>query len=343
MSATSARVVRDWYQGSAWLWLLLPFSVLFYLLSVARRGLYRCGLLSSQRLPVPVLVVGNITAGGSGKTPLVEALARHLKAAGYQPGIASRGYGGEPPYRPYRVTGDCDVRHSGDEPLLLARRTGVPVVIDSDRVAAARLLVEQYGCDLVLTDDGLQHYRLARDLEIAVVDGERGLGNHKLLPMGPLRETAERLKSVNYVVSNGEPGQLSLPVSDVVTMQLQPCEWVNLRSGTSESLAAQPFGQQVHAVAGIGNPQRFFDSLRAMGLSVIEHAFDDHHAYTPADLQFDDTLAVIMTEKDAVKCQSLVTSDHYWYLRISAGLPDSFYQSLEQDIRQSVAKRQESQ
>lgn len=343
MSAAGARVVRDWYRGSAWLWLLLPLSALFYLVSGLRRVLYRCGFLTAQRVPVPVLVVGNITAGGSGKTPLVEALARHLRATGYQPGIASRGYGGQPPQTPYRVTADSDVRDCGDEPLLLFQRCRVPVVVDRDRVAAARYLVEQCGCDIILTDDGLQHYRLARDIEIAVVDGERGLGNSKLLPMGPLRETPGRLQSVNYVVSNGSFRRGRLPVDALVTMELQPCEWVNLHTGRSEPLQAFPQGRCVHAVAGIGNPQRFFQSLRAIGLEVREHAFDDHYAYTGPDLQFDDGLPVIMTEKDAVKCQSLVASDRYWYLRISAGLPDSFYQSLERDIRQSVANRQESQ
>ena len=294
---------RLWYGRSALRWLLAPLSALFWMVSTARRAAYRRGLLRSVRLPVPVLVVGNLSAGGTGKTPLVIWLARHLQGLGRRPGILSRGYGGTSYAYPRLVAPDSDPAAVGDEPLLVSRRAGCPVVVDPDRVRGGRWLVEREGCDVLIADDGLQHHRLARDLEIAVIDGRRRLGNGWVLPAGPLRETASRLRSVDLVIVNGDagPGELA--------MRLVPSELVSVedpaRRRPLESLA----GQAVHAVAGIGNPGRFFATLRELGLEFVPHAFPDHHAWTARDLDFDACDCVLMTEKDAVKCRAFGRDD----------------------------------
>ncbi|MBL6751875.1 MAG: tetraacyldisaccharide 4'-kinase, partial [Nevskia sp.] len=261
------------------------------------------GKAAAVRRPVPVIVVGNITVGGTGKTPLVLWLVQHLRERGWRPGVVSRGYGGRAPAYPLRVTPATDPAACGDEPALLARSAGVPVAVAPDRVAAARLLVDGGEADIIVADDGLQHYRLARDLEICVVDGSRGLGNGELLPAGPLREPAGRLGTVDLVVVNGGSWRAAVGVPQVA-MQLDIAEAVALADGFRRRLAAFA-GQRVHAVAGIGNPQRFFDALSAAGLQVTAHPFPDHHRFTEMDLAFGDDLPVMMTEKDAVKCAAL--------------------------------------
>jgi tetraacyldisaccharide 4'-kinase len=274
-----------------------------------------------QRLPVPVLVAGNFTAGGTGKTPLVIALARDLSARGWRPGIVSRGHGrrGE---GPVRVDVETPAREAGDEPKLIRERTGLPVFVDRDRVAAARAAIEA-GCDLVIADDGLQHRRLGRDIEIEVIDGERGYGNGLLLPAGPLRE---KPRDTDFRVVNGEMRAGESRESGAWPMHLRLREAVSLSDdGTRRPLAAFA-GAPVHAVAGIGNPGRFFAALRTAGLQPHEHPFADHHDYERADFR-DIQGTVLMTEKDAVKCRGLGLRDA-WSVPVEAELPAGFYEAL---------------
>lgn len=291
------RAVQGWLEARWYhaapvpLW-LRGLERLFAALARRRR---RKLVSAAIRLPAPVVVVGNIAVGGSGKTPLVIALIDLLRAHGWCPGVVSRGYGGSL-RGVHRVKVDDDPALTGDEPLLIAQRTGAPVVIGADRVAAGQALLAESGVDIVLADDGLQHYRLARDLEIAVVDGRRLLGNRRLIPAGPLREPPARLEEVDLVLVNGQrsPDQagFDLVLGDARSLVVDGYSKLSL-------FASQP----VHAVAGIGDPQRFFDALSASGLTPIPHPFPDHHVFAAADLVFGDGLPVLMTEKDAVKCR----------------------------------------
>jgi tetraacyldisaccharide 4'-kinase len=269
---------------------------------------------AAVQLPVPVIVVGNITVGGTGKTPFVLWLVERLIAQGWRPGVISRGYGGCSPEYPLRVSATTDPAWSGDEPALIARRIGVPVAVAPDRVAAARLLIDSGEVDILVTDDGLQHYKLGRDIEICVVDGSRGLGNGALLPAGPLREPAERLREVDLVVVNG--GGWRPEGVAALDMQLQTTEALPLGGGAARPLSSFT-GARVNAVAGIGNPERFFASLRAAGIEVVPHPFPDHHNYSDIDLAFDEKLPLLMTEKDAVKCAELA-QPHHWYVPAQA-------------------------
>lgn len=311
------RLDELWYADSFASLLLAPLGWLFCALAILRRKAYRLGLLTVERMPVPVIVVGNITVGGTGKTPLVAWLARFLRQAGYTPGIVSRGYGGRSGNRTQPVGSDSDPAVVGDEAVLLARRSGCRVVVGTDRVAAARALLEQGHCDVIISDDGLQHYRLGRDVEIAVIDGTRRLGNRRCLPAGPLREPVRRLRHVDIVVVNGaqEEGAYS--------MRLIGPDAVNLvDEGLSRSL--EEFrGAEVHAVAGIGHPVRFFSQLRENGLRAIEHPFPDHYPYQPEDLAFTDGSPLLMTEKDAVKCRGFA-QPHFWYVPVEARLDKGF-------------------
>jgi tetraacyldisaccharide 4'-kinase len=288
---------RHWYRFSALSILLAPLSFLFGLLVRIRRFAYRAGWLRSEKLRVPVVVVGNLTVGGAGKTPLVLWLERELRRRGFRPGIVSRGYGGAS-RSPAAVPKDGDPTRFGDEPVLLAERAGSPVWVGADRVAAARaLLAANPTCDVIVLDDGLQHYRLARDVEIAVED-ERGHGNGLLLPAGPLREPASR--PVDATVVNGagaRPG--------TVAMRLVPAGLYALDESKRRIDPGELADKRVHAVAGIGNPARFFATLADMGIATEPHAFPDHHAFTAADLAFPGADLVVMTEKDAVKCRRL--------------------------------------
>jgi tetraacyldisaccharide 4'-kinase len=299
---------RVWYgqaPGGAW---LRPLAALFGLIVRLRRSAYRRGWLPSGHPGRPVVVVGNLTVGGSGKTPLTAWLASALAARGLKVGIASRGHGGTA-RGPIEVTAASDPALVGDEPVLLARRTGARVVVARDRLAAARRLAPDV--DLILADDGLQHYRLARDLEILVIDGGRRFGNGRLLPAGPLREPVARAATVDLVVVNGgeaRPGELP--------MALAPRAVVALGSGQRSALADWR-GRRVHAVAGIGDPARFFATLRAAGLDLVEHPLPDHAPIAAADLAFGDGLPVLMTEKDAVKCGSFPAAG-LAYLEVAA-------------------------
>ncbi|WP_303783836.1 tetraacyldisaccharide 4'-kinase [Azovibrio restrictus] len=304
------------------LWLLAPLSLLFRLVSALRRFAYRCGWLPVLRLPVPVVVVGNLTAGGAGKTPLVLWLAGALQRAGWRPGIVSRGYGAAEP-GPFAVTPDAAPARVGDEPLLLARRSGLPVWIGRDRGAAAQALLARHPeVNLLLCDDGLQHYRLARDVEIAVFDG-RGAGNGWPLPLGPLREPLDRLRRVHALVFNGAPDHRVLKAAPHLpdfAMSLEPGEFYRLDDPTQRCTAAQLAGRRLHAVAGIGDPARFFRTLAQLGLEFTPHPFPDHYAYKADDLRFAEGEVVLMTEKDGVKCASFDLGEA-WVLPVEARLP----------------------
>jgi len=267
--------------------------------------------------------VGNINVGGTGKSPLVGWLAQQLSRVGSKPGIVSRGYGGRAADYPCEVTGQSDPMIAGDEAVMLARKTGCPVVVDPNRPAAVRRLLAIYGCDVVISDDGLQHYALGRDVEIAVVDARNGLGNGLCLPAGPLREPASRLLEVDIVVVNGpENPRLNCQSME---MKLVPKLLVNL--ATDQPVEDEFSQNTIHGIAGIGNPDRFFDSLRASGFKVIEHKFEDHHRFELTDLDFGDYLPVVMTEKDATKCRLLnpsVIHDNFWYLTVDVEISDEF-------------------
>lgn len=297
---------------------LLPLSWLFRALAALRRLLYRRGVWRPVRVGVPVVVVGNITVGGSGKTPLVLWLAQALAARGHAPGIVSRGYGGSAVV-PRAVQPGDDAALVGDEPLLLARRAGCPVWIGRERVAAARALLAAHpDRDVLICDDGLQHYALARDVEIVVMD-ERGLGNGWFLPAGPLREAPSRLRTVDALVINGvrPPAGLGVQAAPVFFMRLAGERFAALRRPEVHCSAGDLQGRRLHAVAGIGHPQRFFDHLAGLGLRFAAHPFADHHRYTAEDLAFPDADALLMTEKDAVKCAGLALPET-WVLPIDA-------------------------
>jgi tetraacyldisaccharide 4'-kinase len=313
-------MTRHWQRITPLTVALLPLSALFFIVSALRRLAYRRRWLSVARLPVPVIVVGNITAGGTGKTPLVLWLAQFLREHGFHPGIVSRGYRGTA-REPQAVNASSDARICGDEPVLLARRSGCPLWIGRDRAAAARALLAVHPqCDVMLSDDGLQHYRLGRDVEIAVIDGARGFGNGFPLPAGPLREPSARLAAVDAVVVHRSDKSGTANFGDSassIAMTLAGRTFRNLLNPACTVDAEHFIGQRLHAVAGIGEPQRFFRHLTRLGLTFAAHAFPDHHAYQPADLRFSDCDAIVMTEKDAVKCAEFC-SERCWTLPVDA-------------------------
>jgi tetraacyldisaccharide 4'-kinase len=312
-------IEKLWYGGER-LWWLAPLSFLYGAVMFLRNGLYRIGLRHRIRVDAPVVVVGNLTVGGTGKTPLAAWLSVKLAAAGFRVAIVSRGYGGKAK-EVTRVTLHSRASEVGDEPLLLARRAQATVFVGRDRVAAAQRAVED-GADLILSDDGLQHLALKRDCEIVVIDGQRGFGNGCLLPRGPLRESPGRLRRVNAVVVNGSMTAKGFQLPRLLTrthfdMHLQPGDARPLSGGGALRALTSFRGAGVHAVAAIGNPQRFFDMLRNAGLTVYEHPFADHHPFRPDDLDFGDTLPILMTEKDAVKCAAFA-NQHAWYVPVTA-------------------------
>lgn len=334
------RLVHDWYRPRPTLlsMLLAPLSWLFGLIAAVRRGLYRHGILRAAALPVPVIVVGNITVGGTGKTPLVIWLARALMARGLHPGILSRGHGGANA-APRAVQASAAPQEVGDEPLLLAQ-AGAPVWIGRDRVAAARgLLAANPETDVLLADDGLQHYRLPRSIEILVVDGERGFGNAALLPAGPLREPVGRAASVDFIVVNGAPSAAAAPNGMAVptfTMRLAGERFVSLLDAARTAGADAFRGRRVHAIAGIGNPGRFFASLRALGLDPVCHAFADHYAYSARDLALPEADAILMTDKDAIKCRALADA-RMWTLPVEAAIAPGLIERLLEKMHGSQA------
>jgi len=330
------RIQTYWYRNRLHPLLLplLPLSTVFGWATRLRRWSYQSGLQKRRRFSLPVIIVGNISVGGTGKTPLVIALANYLKTAGRNPGIALRGVGGQNQSQPLLVDAKANPFVVGDEAVLIAQSTHCPVVACVDRPAAVAAL-QAAGCDLVLCDDGLQHYRLQRSLEIAVVDGKRYFGNGRLLPAGPLREPLARLQEVDFVVVN-EPekptaGLLNL-AKPTFEMQLKMTGFHALHHHTAPVLLSHFQGKKVHAVAGLGHPQRFFDRLASLGIDCIPHSFPDHYPYQSSDLDFSDTLPIVMTEKDAVKCQKLSFTEaskaRQWFLRVEAEMSLHFKHAL---------------
>lgn len=318
----------SWYQTNHPLrWLLMPLSALYRVIIASRKILYRWGCLHSEKLSVPVIVVGNITVGGTGKTPFVIWLTQILQHAGYRPGIISRGYGADNNQFPRQVTRHSDPSDVGDEPVMLSRRCDCPVVVDPQRTRGAHFLIDQFDCNVIVTDDGLQHYALQRDIEIAIVDGKRQYGNGSCLPAGPLREPLSRLQQVDYIVTNGETIQ-----RNVYTMELHQQAAVNLHDPEVRKPLIWFKQDKVHLVAGIGHPQRFFTQVESQGIQAQCHSFADHYAYQAADLQFADKRPILMTEKDAVKCQAFATAD-MWYIPVSARIDDRLAESLLNQLR----------
>lgn len=318
-----------WFDGSTPPLWSRAVALLYAGVVALRRLAYRRGLLRSRHVGVPVVVVGNLVAGGSGKTPLVIALVQRLRAEGWTPGVASRGHGRKDMRVARWVEPGMDAAGTGDEPLLIAQATDARVRVDRDRVAAAEALAAA-GCDIVVCDDGLQHYRLARDVEIEVQDARRRYGNGRLLPAGPLREPLERAADCAFRVIN--QGALDAAAAVAGTGSSEWPMWLGVDAlqplAGGRSLPLHAFaGQRVHAVAGIGEPERFFSMLRGAGLAVVPHAFPDHHAYVPAELDFGSPLPVLMTSKDAVKCAGFATPQA-WAVPVSAQLPDAFWTAL---------------
>jgi tetraacyldisaccharide 4'-kinase len=312
-----------WYQkhwrAKAKQWLLSPLALVFWFLSSLRRIFFQLAIKKSHKIAVPVLIVGNISVGGNGKTPLVVWLANCLRLLGHNPGVLSRGYGGNNTEFPKSVEHNSRAEDLGDEPILMYQHIACPLVVDPNRVRGANYLVEKHGCDLIICDDGLQHYALQRDIEIAVVDGERKLGNGYLLPMGPLREGKWRLSTVDLVVCNG-----GVPGPNEHLMELQPNELVNIKD-PSKTMVLDDIKSPVVAAAAIGNPERFFNLLRANKIVLKSClSFADHHQFKAADLPKE---IVLMTEKDAVKCRDFAHQD-WWYLPVKATLTELFEKQL---------------
>lgn len=329
----SARSPRHWSRRGIVAVLLLPLSLVFILLAAARRALYRAAVLRVQRLPVPVIVVGNIAVGGSGKTPVVAWLVEALREAGFRPGIVSRGYGGRVESAGV-VPPDGDAARFGDEPVLLARLTGCPVAVGRDRPAAGRsLLAAHPEIDVLVSDDGLQHYALAREVEVVVVD-EQVLGNRWRLPSGPLREGIDRLARADLVIAHGAlSAALRAAAGDVPVTQMRLVGEVLERLDGCGSRPLSDFaGRRVHAVAGIGRPQRFFEQLSVAGLEVVPHAFPDHHPFVADDLVFDEDLPRILTAKDAVKCAPFAPSDT-WVLPVAASIDATASQRIVEKLK----------
>ena len=312
-----------WYTRSPWLVLLTPLSLLFRLIVSLRRLAYWLGIRRSTRVSLPVIIIGNITVGGTGKTPLVAWLVKYLRSKGYKPGIISRGYGGQASSWPQQVRPDSDPAVVGDEAVLLATKTGCPMAVAPDRVAAANALIKHSDCDVIISDDGLQHYALQRDIEIAVIDGVRRFGSGFLLPAGPLREPVGRLQEVDLVVVNG------LGKGEEHPMRMLPGDVRNLLNPGKVCVIDEFRSQTVHAVAGIGNPERFFRSLQDAGLQVESHSFPDHYRYRPGDIRFGDGRPVFMTEKDAVKCRHFA-AENDWYVPVEIRMSDEFCASLDE-------------
>ena len=332
----SAHAPAHWSRRGALACLLLALSLLFMVLAAARRALFRAKLLRSERLPVPVIVVGNIAVGGSGKTPVVAWLAEALRAAGFHPGIVSRGYGGSVDSVAV-VPADGDAARFGDEPVLLARLTGCPLAVGRNRPAAGRALLAAHpDVDVLISDDGLQHYALERDIEIIVVD-EQVMGNGWRLPAGPLREGVGRLAQADLVIAHGGLSahvRAATGAVPVVPMQLAGDTLERIDGSERRPLAAFA-GQRVHAVAGIGRPQRFFDQLAAAGLQVVGHAFPDHHPYAPHDLDFGDDAPRILTAKDAVKCAAFAPADT-WVLPVRASIDAAASQRIVEKLTHGI-------
>ena len=313
-------------------YLLWPLSLLYRTLIFLRRKLYQFHVLKVNRFSVPVIVVGNITVGGSGKTPLVIEIAKFLQQKGWRPGIISRGYGGKANHYPCRVHAKSNPREVGDEPLLMVRHTDCPTIVDPNRSRGVKTLLGKTNCNIVLSDDGLQHLALGRDIEIAVIDGQRRFGSGFCLPAGPLREPISRLKTVDFMVSKGKA------CANEFAMNLIPDHFYQLIQAENKKNPDYFSGKKLHAVAGIGNPEQFFSSLRGLGLTITEHPFPDHYFFKPRDFNYGKDAVILMTEKDAVKCVGLVDA-RLWCLKAKTTLDETFFNALLNRITLSHAHK----
>ncbi len=319
-------VVDSWYNKSIWLYLLYPFSLLFSYLTTRRRRKFLKDKSESYKSNTPIIVVGNLTIGGTGKTPLVKYIATELIKRGYKPGIVSRGYGGKFK-ETLKVDENTSVKETGDEAQILSK-LNIPFYIDKNRVRAVEKINKNHDCDVIISDDGLQHYKMKRDIEIAVIDGKRRFGNKLTFPAGPLRESIKRLDSVDFVVNNSGPTE-----EKEFLMNVSPSEFVHLKSGKSYKVEEWPMHNQVHAVAGLGNPGRFFDLLGKLGFDIIRHPFPDHHNFVSSDIFYLDHLPIIMTEKDASKCKDF-DNNKIWYLKIDADVNNKFIDQLQNKLEE---------
>jgi tetraacyldisaccharide 4'-kinase len=343
MSRSSENFVQKiWYGESLLYLLLLPLTWLYTTVVAGRRYLYTAGIFSSETMPVPVIIVGNMTVGGTGKTPLAIWLVTQLKEKGFQPGIVSRGYRGKVGSIPVKATPESDPDIVGDEAVLMAKRGNCPVVVHPDRVAAAHRLIE-LGADVIVADDGLQHFRLARDFEIVVIDGTRGFGNGQLLPAGPLREPTSRLKTVDEVLVqqySDDKAEYLRRAADWHPAKFDLIATSISKLDDSNVMQMEMFaGKTVHAVAGIGNPERFFRLLESHDMKVIRHPLADHAEIMQGDLTFDDDLDVVMTEKDAVKCMSWLDTSHCWYVPVDINFRDSAGDALLESLLKKISRR----
>ena len=315
-------IEKVWHSKNIFSLLLFPLSLIYISIIYLRRTLYQLGLISITKINAPTIVVGNIVAGGTGKTPLVIWLAKYFKGKGFLPGIVSRGYGGKYLSNIELVKPTSNPLLVGDEPVIIARNTNCPVVVAKKRAKGAKELVEKYNCNIILCDDGMQHYSLARDIEIAVIDGQRRFGNNYCFPAGPLREPKNRIFKADLIVSKYNARACEHKM-DYTYNQL-----VSLNELPKTIPVSDLHGMTVHAIAGINNPDHFFSYLRSHKLELIIHKFPDHYSFTKDDVRFDDNFPVVMTEKDAVKCLNY-SSDKHWYVPISAELPKSFIYDLD--------------
>ena len=315
----------SWYKKRLWLWVLWPFSRLIRSLVTRRRNKFLLNSELSWKPNIPVIVVGNITVGGSGKTPFVIWLSKVLEEQGYKPGIVSRGYGSKSTQYPLVINDDSRVEDSGDEPLIIHRNTNRPVCISPNRTQAVKKLLEETDVDIIISDDGLQHYKLGRDIEIIVFDGLRGIGNSLCLPAGPLREPIERSKDADFIVSSTKRLNIE-EIHEDCLMTYKPLEWVRLSDNRRFPAKDWPLSRNVHAVAGIGNPSKFYNTLTALGLNLVEHSFPDHYQFKEEDLNFEDNHPILMTEKDAVRCMDM-KNKNLWYLSIEAEIMDDIFKT----------------
>lgn len=314
-------MLKIWQKKNFLAYLLWPLSFIYRIFIFVRRKFYQFHFLKINYLSIPVIVVGNITIGGTGKTPVVIALALFLKEKGWRPGIISRGYGGNTKHFPCLVHQNSNAREVGDEPILIAQHTGCPTIIDPDRSRGAKSLLKRSNCNIVISDDGLQHLSFARDIEIVVVDGETRFGNNFCLPAGPLREPVSRLSSVDFVISKG------IAQTNEFKLCLIPDYFYQLIQTKNKQSKEYFLEKKVHAVAGIGNPDQFFKALRKLDLNIIEHPFPDHYLFKPRDFNYGNDAIIIMTEKDAVKCLGFVDA-RLWCLRTKTALDNNFLNTI---------------
>ncbi len=318
-----------WYSDSRGRFLLIPLSA-FYCAANAYQRQTQLKALSQNppNIKVPIIVVGNITVGGTGKTPVTVHIVNLLKRSGYKPAVITRGYGGKAQTWPQKVTPDSDAEMVGDEAVLMATSTGVAVYAGANRLESIQQLLAETECDVIVSDDGLQHYKMPRDIQIAVIDGERGFGNGYCIPAGPLREKINRLDECHLLVLNGQAKTENERLKRAQLMSLSGDNLINLATAEERPLKDLS-GKTVQAVTGIGNPKRFYSTLENTGLIVKQHSFPDHFAFSKNDLSFENDSTVIMTEKDAVKCKGLIgAQSNYWYLPVSAVLPKDFDDKL---------------